>query len=86
MGNKMSNAQADYIAKHCKRFIALFDNDSGGDKAIDIARKRLKDRVEFLTCDYTDVDGKDPSEWGEIETNRILSTASVLKIKNLRRL
>lgn len=86
MGGKMTRAQADYVASHCKNFIALWDNDEGGAKADKIARKRLNGRVNYLTCDYTDVVGKDPLEWGEIETNRILSTASVLKIKNIRRL
>lgn len=86
MGGKMTKAQADFIADNCENFIALWDNDAGGERADEIARKRLSNRVNYLTCDFTDVEGKDPLEWGEIETNRILSTASVLKIKKIRRL
>lgn len=86
MGNKMSKAQADYIAAHCKKFISLWDNDDGGIKAEQIARKLLSGRVDYFTCDYSDVVGKDPSEWGELQTNKILSTASLLGRKSLKRL
>lgn len=87
MGNKMSREQADYIASHCKKFIALWDNDDGGEKADYIARKRLDGRVDYLTCDYSIItSGKDPTEWGEIQTNTLISTASLLGKKQIRRI
>ena len=81
MGAKMTVAQADFIADNCDRVILLFDNDTGGKTAEQIARKRLRDRVDILTCDYSIVDGKgkDPSEWGELLTNKLISTASLVK-------
>lgn len=86
MGNKMSASQADYIATHCKKFIALWDNDDGGKKADEIARQRLGGKVSYLTCDYSIAEGKDPSEWGEVLTNKILSTASIFGRKKLKRI
>ena len=78
MGMEMSDEQADFIASRCKKFIDLFDNDEGGRKARDKARVKLKKRgVMYFTCTYPDY-GKDPIDWGEIETNQILSTARIV--------
>lgn len=75
MGMEMGESQADYIASRCKKFIDLFDNDDGGNRARMKARKLLKKRgVMYLTCEYPEK-GKDPCDWGEIETTRILNTA-----------
>lgn len=75
MGMEMGESQADYIASRCKKFIDLFDNDDGGNRARTKARKLLKKRgVMYLTCEYPEK-GKDPCDWGEIETTRILNTA-----------
>ena len=46
---------------------------------------RLDGEPKGYTCDFTDVEGKDPIEWGEVQTKRILSTASMLRVK-LRRI
>lgn len=77
MGDGMSKAQADQIVARCSKFIALFDHDKGGDIAIDIARKRLGDRVMFLTPHYYPEEGKDPSDWGEEETNAVIESAGL---------
>lgn len=86
MGNKLSEKQADFIASNCKKFIGLWDNDDGGKKAEERARKLLKNRVEYLSCDYSSAEGKDPSEWGEYLTNKILSTASIIGKRKVRRI
>lgn len=75
MGMEMSDEQADYIASKCSKFIDLFDNDSGGVKARYKAKDKLKKRgVMYLVCDYPEK-GKDPGDWGEVITNKILNTA-----------
>lgn len=86
MGNQMTREQADYISRHCSRFIGLWDNDEGGEKAHEIAKKHLKGKVDYLSCDYSGVCGKDPLEWGEKSTERILSTASLFTTTILRRI
>ena len=77
MGNRMSTAQAGIISDKCKKFIDLFDNDEGGKKAREIAKKKLKGKVLYLTPTYYPERGKDPSEWGEIETLKVLNSVSI---------
>ena len=78
MGDGMSKQQADQIASRCTKFIDLFDNDTGGRTARDIAKRRLGDRVLYLTPRYYPEEGKDPSDWGEIETNAVIESASLI--------
>lgn len=85
MGDGMSKQQADQIASRCSKFIDLFDNDKGGRIARDIAKKRLGDRVMYLVPHYYPEEGKDPSDWGEIETNAVIESAG-LTSKRLPRL
>ena len=81
MGDGMSVAQADQIASRCSKFIDLFDNDKGGQIARKIAKKRLGDRVLYLTPHYYPESGKDPSEWGEEETNAVIESAGLVSHK-----
>lgn len=77
MTNGMSYSQADYIASHCSKVIGLFDNDEGGEKGHEIAQKRLKNRVMYLRPTYYPSSGKDPLEWGELETVKVINSASI---------
>lgn len=86
MGDGMSKKQADLIADRCGVFIDLFDHDKGGETARKIARKRLGNRVVYLTPSYYPEKGKDPSEWGEIETVKVIKSASYLGDKIIPRL
>ena len=83
MGNGMSRQQADLIASRCKVFIDLFDNDKGGLEARRSATKRLGNRVMYLTPSYYPEEGKDPSDWGELETVKVIKSASLLKVNPL---
>lgn len=76
MGDGMSRYQADQIADRCRVFIDLFDHDKGGNIARTIARKRLGNRVLYLTPTYYPPEGKDPIEWGELETVKVIKSAS----------
>ena len=76
MGDGMSRYQADQIAERCRVFIDLFDHDKGGNIARNIARKRLGNRVLYLTPTYYPPKGKDPIEWGELETVKVIKSAS----------
>lgn len=86
MGDGMSVAQADQIAKRCRIFIDLFDNDKGGDIARNIAKSRLGNRVLYLTPTYYPDFGKDPSEWGEIETLKVIKSATYTGHRKIPRL
>ena len=74
MGDGMSKQQADQIAERCSKFIDLFDHDKGGEIARNIAKKRLGDRVMYLVPHYYPDFGKDPSDWGEEETNAVIES------------
>lgn len=79
MGDGMSRQQASQIVARCNKFIALFDHDKGGEEAERIARKRLGNSVLILTPTYYPAEGKDPSEWGEIETLKVIESAKICK-------
>ena len=86
LGNSMSKAQADQVASRCKKFIAMFDTDERGQSAIEPAKKLLGGRVMFLTPTYHPEKGKDPSEWGELETLKVIKSASLFNVDSLPKL
>lgn len=86
MGDGMSKQQADQIVSRCKIFIDLFDNDKGGRTAREIAKRRLGSRVMYLTPTYYPEEGKDPSDWGELETVKVIKSATFLGAKSIPRL
>lgn len=77
MGDGMSKQQANQIAERCSKFIDLFDHDKGGETAREIAKRRLGDRVMYLVPHYYPETGKDPSDWGEEETNAVIESAGI---------
>lgn len=81
LSNKISYAQIEQLKSLCNTVILLYDNDERGLKAMDKVRKQLQRSFKVKMCDYTDVIGKDPIEWGEEQTKHILSTASLLRVK-----
>ena len=81
LGNKLSYAQIDQLRGICNTVIVLYDNDERGIEAIEKVRRQLKSSFKVKTCDYTNVVGKDPTEWGEEQTSKILSTATLLRNK-----
>lgn len=78
MGDGMSKQQADQISSRCSKFIPLFDLDDGGKIACDIAKKRLGSRVMILEPTYVPPSGKDPMEWGELQTVKRIESASLI--------
>lgn len=86
MGDGMSKKQANMIAKRCSKYICLADNDAGGEKATSIAYSRLKDKVTFLVPTYYPDFGKDPCEWGELETNKVIGSSKIFNSSKLPRL
>ena len=79
MGDGMSVQQAGQIVSRCHKFIDLFDNDKGGMTARSIAKKRLGSSILYLTPTYYPNFGKDPSEWGKEETEKVINSASIGK-------
>lgn len=86
MGDGMGKEQADQIADRCTTFIDLFDNDKGGRIAREIAKKRLGNRVLYLVPTYYPPTGKDPCDWGEIETNKVINSAKLFGGNTIPRL
>ena len=86
MGDGMSVQQAEQIADRCRIFIDLFDNDKGGLEARRIAKRRLGNRVMYLIPTYYPEKGKDPSEWGELETVKVIKSSSYLNSLDIPRL
>ena len=83
-GAKVSRAQADLIVDMCEKFIPLFDGDEMGRLAEERVMKMLKGRVRVCTCEYPDISkGKDPEEWGEKLTKKILKSAGRAKISRV---
>ena len=85
MGDGVSKSQADLIAKRCSKFIPLFDLDNGGETALNILKKRLGNRVMILEPTYLPKSGKDPIEWGELETVKRINSAKIGSIGSLPR-
>lgn len=76
MGDGMTEAQAEMVASRCSKFIDLSDNDKGGSAFSRVAKKALKSRgVQYLVPQYYPDEGKDPCEWGELETVKVISSA-----------
>lgn len=79
MTNKVSRRQAEQIKGLCKKLIVLCDNDERGKLLLDTARKYLKGEVQILVPSYTPKEGKDPCEWKEAETNKVIDSAGMKK-------
>lgn len=86
MTNKVSRKQADQIAQRCRKLIVLCDLDERGDKLLETAHKYLDGRVEIFTPTYAPRSGKDPGEWGEIETVKTINSATYRGVGTLPRL
>ena len=86
MGDGMSSLQANQISSRCSRLIALFDHDEGGRVATSITEKRLKNKVVVLKPTYYPDFGKDPLEWGELETLKVIRSAKIINSRSIPRL
>ena len=86
MTNKVSREQADIIRRLCSNLIILCDNDERGEKLLETAKKWLRKDVHILIPDYVPPKGKDPCEWGELETLKVIKSAKYLMNSSLPRL
>jgi len=84
MGDGFSRQQADLVLERCNKVIPLFDNDAGGDVARKLVEKRLKGKCLISYPSYYPEYGKDPCEWGETETVKVIQSAG--RKKNIPRL
>ena len=85
MGDSISTKQAQQIMARCDKFIPLFDSDSGGSVAIKSAMDKLHS-VKILVPTYLPPTGKDPIEWGEVETLKRINSAKYLNTGNIPRI
>lgn len=84
MGGTVTAYQANLLAGLCEKAILLFDADFGGNLAQEKAVKLLHGRVRVKKVNYpVDITGKDPSEWGESLTRKLISTAGSYSIKRI---
>ena len=86
MTNKVSREQADIIRRLCSNLIILCDNDERGEELLRTAKKWLRKDVHILIPDYVPKKGKDPCEWGELETLKVIKSAKYLMNDKLPRL
>lgn len=79
MTNSVSRTQSLLLKELCSKVILLFDNDEGGKRGIEIAKKVFK-RIGILVLvpTYFPQEGKDPCEWGEKETLKVINSANLL--------
>jgi DNA primase len=86
MTNKVSKEQARQIRDRCSKLIVLCDLDERGDLLMKTAKKYLGKDIQFLTPTYRPECGKDPCEWGELETVKVIHSATFLGMSKLPRL
>ena len=86
MTNKVSREQAKQIKDRCSKLIVLCDLDDRGVKLLDTANKYLSKDVQICIPTYTPEKGKDPCEWGELETIKVIESAKYMGLSNLPRL
>ena len=86
MTNKVSKEQADLIRDRCSKLIVLCDLDERGDMLLKTAKKYLSKDIQFCLPTYKPEVGKDPCEWGEIETVKTIDSAKFLGVDKLPRL
>lgn len=86
MTNKVSKIQAEQIKDRCKNLIVLCDLDKRGIKLLETAKKHLKGYVNILMPTYMPNEGKDPCEWGELETVKVINSATYLGVGHIPRL
>ena len=75
MTNKVSEKQAEQIRERCSKLIVLRDLDERGMKLYETAKEHLKGAVEVILPHYSPKHGKDPCEWGELETIKVINSA-----------
>ena len=86
MTNKVSFEQAEQIKKLCSKIIILCDLDDRGVKLLDTAKKYVGKDIQILLPTYTPHEGKDPCEWGELETVKVIESAQFMGFKNIPRI
>lgn len=86
MTNKVSKEQSDQIRDRCSKLIVLCDLDERGDMLLRTAKKYLSKDIQFCLPTYRPKVGKDPCEWGELETVKTVDSAKFLGVDKLPRL
>lgn len=86
MTNKVSREQAEQIAQRCNKLIVLCDLDERGYKLLETAKEYLGGKVQILIPTYRPENGKDPCEWGELETVKVIESAKYLGLSKIPRL
>lgn len=85
LGNGLSKDQASIIKKRASNVIDMFDNDTGGIKAREIAKERLGKDVMYFSVTYPE--GKyDPQECSKEEIQQMLDNKESTLRKKLRRI
>ncbi len=85
MGGTISRSQIKILEDRCVSVVPLFDFDKGGEKALERLKAMTRKsslRIDYLNRDL-EVEGKDPSEWGEENTRRILENIGKVVISRI---
>ena len=86
MTNKVSKSQAEQIKSRCNKLIVLCDLDERGVKLLETAKKYVEGSVQIYLPTYTPKEGKDPCEWGELETVKVIESSKYMGVRSLPRL
>jgi DNA primase len=79
-----SDIQLKMIAERCRKLIYLFNPDDAGQHSLNHVKSFMKQYgVQVLTVNYPYINefGKDPCEWGEELTLKVIASASLMPSK-----
>lgn len=86
MTNKVSKEQSDQIRDRCSKLIVLCDLDERGDMLLRTAKKYLSKDIQIFLPTYSPEKGKDPCEWGELYTVRVIESSKYMGVRKIPRL
>lgn len=83
--NAISRHQVDLIVSKCSKVITLFDYDEGGDIARENTDRVLGSKINVFHPTWYPRKGKDPAEWGEKNTVKVIKSAEWSRRKTIPR-
>lgn len=86
LGNGISKKQADIIKSKCRKIICMYDNDKGGETALDITENILKNSGIIIYKVKYPEGRNDPQECNKEEIQYMIDNSSGILNKKIKRL